>query len=860
MILVGVLAVRLFMLCAVVGAEPPAHQIHVAAQGDDAQSGTADQPLATLQAAREAVRRLKADGLRGPVEVLVHAGTYYLSEPLLLTPEDSGTEACPITYRAADGEEVLLSGGVPLTGWRRKGGLVVRREAERSAVQQKGGDLWAAEVPLGTDFRLLRVGDRWAIRARHPNYDPAQPYTGGWAFADFGGEPWERGALNVSVSNTHHVGDTLTWRVRIPADGTYRMWLRYGHKMTDYGVPDMGGRTTIQVDDAEPAPLMNLPDTGDWRNFTWARVCDLPLTAGEHVLTWVNREGGGMELDAFVLTDDEHWDPNTAVSQPSWWGAFGVNPPAEGKRALIVQCEACETAKGPEIRVPQPVPPGTKEYLVFRAGDLPRWTEVSGAEVHIFIAWGWVNAIVPIESIDYESRKITFVPGHASQDVRIGNRYFIENVREALDAPGEWYLDRSKGEVLYLADQPEFPNRPAVAAKLDRLIVLEGHPAADQWVEHVRLEGFRFADTTYNLTLDYYTPQDAAVILSGARHCEVRHCSFAWCGGYAVKLTQRSEQCRIVRNDIRNMGQGGVIFVGGTQEQAHHVHVLGNTMQHLGLIYKHVAGVYGVHTSDSRIAHNRIWDVPRYAISCKSQGEERLSHRNVIEFNDLRRANLETNDSGMIETLGYEHRDSGNVIRYNLLLDSVGMGTDPNGNILTPHFTWGVYLDDYSSGTTVYGNVIVRNVVGGGCIHGGQNNVFENNVMVDGYEHQFRCQPRDDFMQGNRFVRNVVAYSRPEAHLIYSWRAKRDMFAECDYNVYWLRGGDLTKLDRPITPEGTWSQWLEAGFDQHSLVADPLFVDPANDDYRLRPESPAFRQGFQPIPVEKIGPEGLEEE
>ena len=32
------------------------------------------------------------------------------------------------------------------------------------------------------------------------------------------------------------------------------------------------------------------------------------------------------------------------------------------------------------------------------------------------------------------------------------------------------------------------------------------------------------------------------------------------------------------------------------------------------------------------------------------------------------------------------------------------------------------------------------------------------------------------------------------------------------------------------------------------------FVDPARDDYRLQPDSPAFALGFKPIPVEKIGP------
>ena len=825
------------MLCAA-SAQGQRVALHVSPNGSDANPGTRQEPLATLQGARDAIRKLKPEGLKGPVDVIVQAGTYRLQEPLTLGPEDSGTEACPITYRAADGAEVVISGGTPITGWRRQ-----------------EGNLWAADVPEGMDFRLLRVGEKWATRARHPNFDPEEPYTGGWLFADWGGEPWERGLFGQAPQSVHNVNDRLTWNIRVPADGKYRVWLRYAHKMTNYDIEDMGGRTALQVDGGEHVLLQNLPDTGGWGSFRWSHTADLELTAGEHELAWVNLQSGGLGLDAFALCDDEEWNPEEAISGFSWWGGFSLQQPAEGRRLLIIQGEACDTAEGPEIKIPKPTPPGQKTHLRFRPDTLPQFADPRGAEVHVFIAWGWVNAIVPLERIDYADRNIIFA-GAANQDVRIGNRYFIENVREALDAPGEWYLDRDKGQILYIADSPDFPDVPTVAAVLDKLIVLQGDHEAGQFVEHLHFEGFRFADTSHTLTGDYYTPCDATVWLSAARNCSVRDCEFSWLGGYAVRLDSRSEQVEIAGNRIHHLGQGGVILRGGTQEQPHHCTIIGNTMQHLGLIYKHVAGVYGVHGSDNRIAHNLITDVPRYAISMKSQGEDRLSHRNVIEFNELRRCNLETNDTGAIETLGYEHRDSGNIIRHNLILDSIGLGTAPDGTILTPHFTWGVYLDDYSSGTTVYGNIIARTVLGGLCIHGGQNNHIENNIFIEGHEHQVRLQPRDDFMQGNRFLRNIVVYSRPEAALVFSWNARRDLFAEWDYNLYWLRGADLNTLETKNTPEGTFAQWLEAGYDAHSQVADPLFVDADSDDYRLKPDSPALKLGFKPIPVEKIGPAG----
>ncbi|MBE7497046.1 MAG: right-handed parallel beta-helix repeat-containing protein [Verrucomicrobiaceae bacterium] len=54
-------------------------------------------------------------------------------------------------------------------------------------------------------------------------------------------------------------------------------------------------------------------------------------------------------------------------------------------------------------------------------------------------------------------------------------------------------------------------------------------------------------------------------------------------------------------------------------------------------------------------------------------------------------------------------------------------------------------------------------------------------------------------------------------------------------------------------PLDEWTSWQAEGWDKHSLIADPKFVDWKNDDFRLQPDSPAFKLGFEAIPVEKIG-------
>ena len=108
-------------------------------------------------------------------------------------------------------------------------------------------------------------------------------------------------------------------------------------------------------------------------------------------------------------------------------------------------------------------------------------------------------------------------------------------------------------------------------------------------------------------------------------------------------------------------------------------------------------------------------------------------------------------------------------------------------------------------------------------------------------------------MGGNRILRNIFYYPKPDARL-YKLRTLRYESFECDFNCIWHFGRPLLTLLDKTPAERQWDEWNKLGFDRHSLVDDPRFVDPEKDDYRLRPDSPALKVGFKPIPVEKIGP------
>lgn len=192
--------------------------LHVAPNGRDDWSGKlaapnaagSDGPLATVRRARDLLRRLKpktGGALKTPVTVLIRGGTYFLEEPLVFAPEDSGTDDGPVLYAAYPNEKPVLSGGRRITGWR-----AVKTDPS----------LWIADVPDAKNekwfFRELWVNGQRAVRARHPNRGyfkiaavpdalPETPWTDGQARFQFASGDLK----NLSAAQTAELTVMTRW-------------------------------------------------------------------------------------------------------------------------------------------------------------------------------------------------------------------------------------------------------------------------------------------------------------------------------------------------------------------------------------------------------------------------------------------------------------------------------------------------------------------------------------------------------------------------------------------------------------------------------------------------------------------------
>ena len=105
---------RLTLLMLAIGIlETQAQSIHVSPKGSDKNPGTKEKPVASLTAARTLARSYKkTKGLpKGGLNVIIHEGIYDLQQTFQLAEEDAGKKDAPITWSAAAGEKVNITGG-----------------------------------------------------------------------------------------------------------------------------------------------------------------------------------------------------------------------------------------------------------------------------------------------------------------------------------------------------------------------------------------------------------------------------------------------------------------------------------------------------------------------------------------------------------------------------------------------------------------------------------------------------------------------------------------------------------------------------------------------------------------------------
>lgn len=481
----------------------------------------------------------------------------------------------------------------------------------------------------------------------------------------------------------------------------------------------------------------------------------------------------------------------------------------------------------------------------FKPGDIKRWDDLE--DVNIVLYYDWSTSRHWIKELDEERDVVRFTnrTGWPVCWWERDQRYHLENYREALDQPGEWYLNRETGTLYYWPVKGEDPARATIVAPaFEHVVTIDGTPEQERYVDYLNLRGLSFQHADWSFGREEQLEAQAAVFCTGAvlargaRNCNIERCEIAHVGGYALWFEQGCKSNRIFHCEVRDTGAGG-IRVGETayRDQPSLItenNVVDNCYIHdAGHVFPDGVGVWVGHASYNRVTHNEICDIIYSGISAGwSWGYGNSGcHHNVIEWNHIHHLGFGVlSELSSIYTLGVS---PGTRIRYNLCYDAVDYRFG----------TWVMGLDEGTSYVLVENNIGYNHRHGIG-LHYGRENEIRNNIIALCQKDQVGVGRVEEHLSLVFHHNILLGMDQP---LISGAFGKAKV--ESDYNVYW----DGILQDETDFDGLTFEEWQAKGRDKHSVLADPLFVDPAKGDFTLKPNSPALKLGFKPFDLRRAG-------
>ncbi len=410
-------------------------------------------------------------------------------------------------------------------------------------------------------------------------------------------------------------------------------------------------------------------------------------------------------------------------------------------------------------------------------------------------------------------------------------------------------------------------------------------------VEHVSLRGFRITHTATTYLKAYEVPslsdwaihRGGSIFAEGSRNCSVEACWFDAAGGNAIFVNNHNREFSVVGCKFTETGDSAICFVGdlektnGTQRAFPYECQANNNLIHdCGFYGKQIAGVYISRAKRITVSHNLIYDMPRAAI-CIGDG---TWGGHVIEYNHTHDTVRETSDHGPFNAWG---RDRGWALAqshgpyttdrsldvWEALVDAMEPVIVRN-NFFDEKSGWGLDLDDGASNYEIYNNISVGGVSmklregayrkvynniwylskGAPCFHVGNNynhdQYFCNITIMDAGSTKWP----DGWPWWPQMFYSIIA---PPA--VGPWLGK------IDNNCFYCVGGEFQAVvDQLRSEDGrrnakryNLEEWQKLGFDQQSMFADPLFVDPEKHDFQVRPESPVLKLGFKNFEMGKWG-------
>ena len=492
------------------------------------------------------------------------------------------------------------------------------------------------------------------------------------------------------------------------------------------------------------------------------------------------------------------------------------------------------------------------------------WKQPKGAIIHAMHSGEWGGFHYEVTKAN-EDGTLELKAGHQNnRPSKMHNKYrMVEKVFEELDTPGEWYLDKENQELYYWPIDGLTVNDAVLeGVTLKHLIEIKG--TEDNPVKNVSISGIKF-EHAQRTVMDDYEPllrsdwtiyRGGAVFIENSKNIEIADCEFTNLGGNVIFVSKYNRDVKIKGNHIYNCGATAVSFVGDPSAVRSPSFQYGeyvaleemdtikgpanakypskcivddNLIYRIGRVEKQVAGVQISMAMDITIRSNSIYDIPRAGINVS----EGTWGGHIIEYNDVFNTVLETSDHGAFNSWGRDRFWHPNrSVMNKITTDNPEMPywdaihtTEIRFNRFRCDHGWDIDLDDGSSNYIVSNNVCLN---GGIKLREGFYRTVENNIMINNSFH-----PHVWFQNsGDIFRKNVVM---------------------TDYKDIRLNGWGKEVESNLFPNEKALKKAQKNGTDSKSTFGNPMFKDPKKGNYTLAENSPAFKIGFQNIPMDKFG-------
>jgi hypothetical protein len=498
----------------------------------------------------------------------------------------------------------------------------------------------------------------------------------------------------------------------------------------------------------------------------------------------------------------------------------------------------------------------------------------------------WLEYHMPLDRVDRQQDRIV-CSKQSGRALEIDDHYYLEGGRAMLDQPGEWYLDRKANKLYYypLAKENEVV---ATIPSLVSVLRIEGDAADGQWVEHVQFRGLTFSHTTWILPRDSGPSgygqadiqMDGAVRLEDARYCVFEECEITAVGNYGLEFATGCSENRVLACDIHDLGGGGLLIgakirprgpksgyqPGATipsvlehpSDATNHNEIADCRIYDGGRYFHCAVGIWIGQSPSNNVHHNEIYDFYYSGISSGwtwGYGPA-LAVGNRFEYNHIHHVGQRRDgdgrvlsDMGGIYTLGDQ---AGTVIRNNVFHDIYA----------GKYGGWAIYFDEGTRNILAENNLVYR------CRHScfnqhyGKDNIVRNNIFAFS-DTSVVCLARAEEHTSFILTNNIfLSYGPPMYAGGYAHKVNKPGIFKADRNLVWSTNGKVlgaqdrfpSRIYEPDQPVLTWQQWQALGYDQHTIIADPGFIDPANGDFHLSEDSPASQIGFEPFPLNEAGP------